>query len=182
MKKWLKSILTSALALVMFSGCSILPFGSSEQSSSSVEQEDDMCTVSFELCTDLKTNYIEAQEVEKGDIVTKPSVSIVGENTDRMEVEAWYTDAEYTTKWNFLIDTVEEDMTLYAKWIKKFAVNYYLGDAVDKPMYTQYLKEGEIIEPREDLADGYESKGFFANAAQTKEFEFGNPITQDVNV
>lgn len=32
----------------------------------------------------------------------------------------WYTDADYTTAWNFTTGTVTEDMTLYAKWEPNF--------------------------------------------------------------
>ncbi|MBR2321546.1 MAG: InlB B-repeat-containing protein, partial [Clostridia bacterium] len=97
-------------------------------------------------------------------------------------VQGWYKDKEYTQPWNFFIDTVEEDITLYAKWVKNYEVTYYLGDETDVPMYKQYVQEGQFITDYEKLAHGYESNGFYTNARHTEEFDFTKPITSDVNV
>lgn len=184
MRKWLKASLIGLLSLVMLTGC-VLPGGAGNSgSNSSVDSqvEDGYYTVKFELCTTLKTNKVTSQEVEEGDVVVKPSVGVIGDNPDRMEIDGWYTDAEYTNEWNFTMDVVEEDMTLYAKWVKKFAVTYYLGDEVDVPMYTRYVKEGDLIPYQPELADGYESDGFFTTAMHMHEFDFTQPITEDVNI
>lgn len=185
MKKWLKSSLISVLSLVMFSGCS-LPIGGGQTSEGgsvdSIQKTDGYHTVKFELCTDLKTNAIDDQEVEEGDVVVKPSVGVIEDNPDRMEIDGWYTDAEYTNPWNFTMDVVEEDMTLYAKWVKKYAVTFYLGEETDVPMFTQYVKDGGLLKNYEKLADGYESDGFFTNARFTEKFDPTKPITCDQNV
>jgi len=179
MRKWLISSLISLLGLVFLAGCSLL---GGDKTSDSTKQEGGFYTVQFELCTTLETNEVPDQEVEEGDVVMKPSVGVIGANDERMEIDGWYTDAEYTNEWNFTMDVVEADMTLYAKWIKKFAVVYYLGEEVDTPMYTRYVKEGELIPYQPELADGYQSKGFFAEATHKTPFNFDQPITKDVNV
>ena len=185
MRKWLKSSLIGVLSLVMFSGCA-LPMGGGQTSNGgstdSIQETNDYHTVKFELCTDLQTNLIEDQEVEDGDVVVKPSVGVIGDNPDRMEIDSWYTDAEYTQPWNFTMDVVEEDMTLYAKWVKKYAVTFYLGEETDVPMFTQYVKDGGLLKNYEKLADGYESDGFFTNARFTEKFDPKTPITHDQNV
>lgn len=184
MRKWLKSSIIGILSLVTFAGCA-LPGGQTSGNSNSVtsEQENDgYFNVHFELCTDKKTNVIDDQEVEAGDLAIEPSVGIIGSNPDRLEIEGWYLDAEYTQPWNFIMDSVEADITLYAKWVKKFEVTYYLGEEVDVPMYKQYVKEGQLLTGYETLSDGYESEGFFTNARFTEKFDFTQPITKDVNI
>lgn len=184
MRRWLKSSIIGVLSLVTFAGCA-LPGGQPSTGNSAInsaQENEGYYNVHFELCTDKKTNMIDDQEVEEGDVVIKPSVGIIGDNSERLEIEGWYRDAEYTQPWNFILDTVEENMTLYAKWVKKFEVTYYLGEEVDVPMYKQYVKEGELLTGYEALSDGYESDGFFTNARFTEKFDFTKPITSDINV
>ena len=200
MRNWLKALLIGLCSLFMLAGCAIpgLSGGknsttdsnesvesiidSNESDSSDDVAEEGYYVVKFDLCTTLKTNKVSSQEVEEGDVVVKPSVGVIGDNPDRMEIDSWYTDAEYTNEWNFTMDVVEENMTLYAKWVKKFAVTYYLGDEVDVPMYTRYVKEGSLIPYQPELSDGYESNGFFTTAMHKTPFDFNQPITEDVNV
>lgn len=183
MRKWLKTSMLFALSLTMFAGCALPGTGTtSNQESASVETNNDYYTVHFDLCTNYKTNVIDDQEVEPGDVATKPAVAVLGDNPERLEVQGWYKDKEYTQPWNFFIDTVEEDITLYAKWVRNYEVTYYLGDETDVPMYKQYVQEGQLITDYEKLAHGYESNGFYTNARHTEEFDFTKPITSDVNV
>ena len=187
MRKWLKTFVVSVLTLATLTSCGKTDSSlssSTDETSSSVtsEVEESFYTVKFDLCTTLKTNKVPDQEVEAGDVLVKPSVGVIGENTDRMEIEAWYTDKEYTNKWNFTTDVVESNMILYAKWVKKFAVTYYLGDEADVPMYTTYVKEGDCVKYEPQLADGYESNGFFTSVRHDVPFDFTTPITSDVNI
>ncbi len=187
MKKWqkcLRSIAACTMALVAFGACGLVGGNSSIGSESSVESsvEETTCTVKFDLCTDLKTNNIMDQEVEIGETVNKPIVAVIGENPNNEEVEGWYTDAEYTTKWNFLIDVVETDMTLYAKWISQYSVKYYLGDNLETPMYEEQYREGELLNDMSVLSDGYKSDGFYLDPAYTEKVEFGTPVTEPMNI
>ncbi|MBE7080602.1 MAG: hypothetical protein E7371_05125 [Clostridiales bacterium] len=186
MRKWFKTFVVSVLTLATFTGCGkggdTSTNNSASDSSITSATEESWCVVNFDLCTTLKTNKVLPQEVAEGDVLVKPSVGVIGENTERMEVEGWYTDKEYTNKWNFTMDVVESNMTLYAKWVKKFKVTYYLGEEVDIPMYETYVQEGDCVKYEPQLADGYESNGFFTTAVHETPFDFNTPITSDVNV
>ena len=199
MRKWLKSSVLFVLSLVMFAGCALPGTSTSESSSTSSinssnndsssgsnqeapVEKGDYYTVHFDLCTTYKTNVIDDQQIEPGDIATKPAVAIIGDNPERWEVQGWYKDAEYTQPWNFFIDTVEEDMTLYAKWVRNFEITYYLGDDADTPLYKQYVQDGELITNYEKLAHGYDSSGFYTTIRHTEKFDFTKPITSDVNI
>ena len=67
-------------------------------------------TVKFETNCKMK---IQDQKVKKGGYVERPA-----EPTRNGRVfGGWYYDAEYTERWDFENDKVEDNMTLYAKWI-----------------------------------------------------------------
>lgn len=67
-------------------------------------------TVKFETNCKMK---IQDQKVKKGGYVERPA-----EPTRNGRIfGGWYYDAEYTERWDFENDKVEDNMTLYAKWI-----------------------------------------------------------------
>ena len=67
-------------------------------------------TVRFETNCKMK---IQDQKVRKGGYAERPA-----EPTRNGRIFAgWYYDAEYTERWDFENDKVEDNMTLYAKWI-----------------------------------------------------------------
>ncbi|MCM1266743.1 MAG: alpha-amylase family glycosyl hydrolase [Bacteroidales bacterium] len=60
-------------------------------------------------------------EVEPGALITEndmAKVRAVKRKGYSLQAE-WYRDAEYKKVWNFDTDTVQEDMTLYALWLKE---------------------------------------------------------------
>lgn len=67
-------------------------------------------TVRFE--TNCKTE-IPDQKLKKGSLVERPAQPKRNGRT----FAGWYVDEECTQRWNFETDTVEDSMTLYAKWL-----------------------------------------------------------------
>lgn len=67
-------------------------------------------TVKFETNCKMK---IQDQKVKKGGYVQRPAEPTCMGRT----FAGWYYDAEYTERWDFENDKVEDNMTLYAKWI-----------------------------------------------------------------
>ena len=67
-------------------------------------------TVKFETNCKMK---IQDQKVKKGGYVERP----VEPTRNGRIFGGWYYDAEYTERWDFENDKVEDNMTLYAKWI-----------------------------------------------------------------
>ena len=67
-------------------------------------------TVKFETRCKMK---IKDQKVKKGSLVERP------EQPKRLgrTFGGWYFDEECTERWDFETDTVEDNMTLYAKWL-----------------------------------------------------------------
>ena len=56
------------------------------------------------------------QYVNENCTVTKPDIPGKEDST-----LGWYSDSEYTKRWDFENDTVRQDMTLHAKWLSKDA-------------------------------------------------------------
>lgn len=56
---------------------------------------------------------VENAKVVSGEKVTKPKEPTKANN----QFDGWYKDEELTDKWDFEINTVNSDMTLYAKWM-----------------------------------------------------------------
>ena len=173
MKKWFKTIFSGLL-------CGLMAFGAACGSKAPVD--DGYRTVTFDLCTELETNPVLPKEVLKGETVSKPIVAVKGENPENAEVEGWYRDQEYTTPWSFFTDTVEEDITLYAKWIKKYDVFYFLGAETETYMYKEQYREGDFIIPNYALSDGFRSEGLFADPEYTTPFDFTKPIEGNTNI
>ena len=67
-------------------------------------------TVKFETNCKMK---IKEQKVKKGGYAERPTEPTRNGRT----FAGWYYDAEYTERWDFENDKVEDHMTLYARWI-----------------------------------------------------------------
>ncbi len=72
-------------------------------------------TYSVEFDTADKSTAPDAQNIEYGSTVTKPT----DPTTEGYTFDGWYADADFTTAWNFADDTVAANTTLYAKWTPK---------------------------------------------------------------
>ena len=77
-----------------------------------VEQSN--CDVEFDLNGGTE-NQPELQEVTKGGLVTQPHLD---PTRTGYIFGGWYKESECTNAWNFSTDVVNQDITLYAKWIQ----------------------------------------------------------------
>ena len=73
------------------------------------------CTVSFDANGHGTAPSAQTNLWSNEDKVTKPDDLVA----DSYDFYGWYTDANGTTAWDFSIDIVPGDMTLYAYWIEK---------------------------------------------------------------
>lgn len=69
----------------------------------------DECTVKF---ISNGGTEVESQKVKIGKKAKEPDEP----KKEGYHLEGWYSDIDLTQKWNFAKDTVESNMTLYAKW------------------------------------------------------------------
>lgn len=84
----------------------------------------------------------------------------------------WYKDAACTEAWDFDIDTVQQDITLYAKWRPCYTVTFDMHGHGTNIVKT--VPEGDLIEQTPDLqptAEGYHFENWYKGYnAQTGEY------------
>lgn len=140
-------------------------------------------TVKFELCTELQTTTVLDRTVAPGSFLEEPEVYVTESNEENWAISGWYREPEYETQWDFDFDTVESDLTLYAKWETnpQCTVNYYTLES-EKPVVTTVVRKGLVVTPRDEEFVGREVFGYYSDKEMTKEFDFKTKIEEDTNI
>ncbi len=115
---------------------------------------------------------VRAQSLPSGALVVKPEdPTLAG-----YEFVAWYKDAKYKTEWNFDVDRVDGNITLYAKWRNKTSpstcvVNFVTGCSIAVP--SQTLTVGDRVqEPPAITREGFVFAGWYADENYVSEWHF----------
>lgn len=163
-KKFLTILCTALIATVavgVFSACNVQ------------KAEDTKATVSFDVNTTFTTNVVKDKEVTIGKRVSQPKAYILDENPDNLQVYGWYTSADCETQWNFKTDRVQEDMTLYAKWVELYEVNYYVNGELQK---TEMAFNGDFLEEDATIVEGYEYLGTYVDSEYKTKYDYSEPV------
>jgi uncharacterized repeat protein (TIGR02543 family)/gliding motility-associated-like protein len=85
----------------------------------------------------------------------------------------WYTDAAFTTPWNFAADKVTAAATLYAKWDnQQYTVSFNSnGGSPVTEVQTGYYNAA-VTEPATPVRTGFMFGGWYKDAALTQVFDF----------
>ena len=147
------------------------------------ESTDSKVTVTFDLCTELDTTAVLPMTVEKGSTIEKPEVYVNGENDDNWQISGWFTENTYETEWDFDMDEVEENITLYAQWKSdpQRTVSFFAGDA-ETPTYVTKVKKGLTTAECDDRFNGYEVLGYYTAPDFGTEFDFATAIEENTNI
>lgn len=146
---------------------------------SSEKEEKTTAIVTFDVNTDFTTNVVKDKEVTIGKRVSQPKAYILDENPDNLQVYGWYTTADCEVRWDFKNDRVQEDMTLYAKWVELYDVNYYINGEFEK---TETAFNGDFIEEDATIVEGYEYLGTYVDSAYQTKFDYTQPITGETDL
>lgn len=140
-------------------------------------------TVTFDLCTELQTTKILPKTVESGSRIDEPQVFVTGDNSDNWEIDGWYREKTYESKWDFYFDEVDSNITLYAKWKSdpQYTVQFFAGDAAE-PTYSTKVKKGLQAAECDDRFNGYEVLGYYTASDFKTEFDFTAPINAATNI
>ncbi|MBD5450260.1 MAG: family 16 glycosylhydrolase [Lachnospiraceae bacterium] len=87
-----------------------------------LELKDDYSKVGYRVTFDYNCEIgTKTIDVEPGALITTDDMAeVAAVERDGYSLQAaWYKDAEYKKQWNFETDTVQEDTTLYALWLKE---------------------------------------------------------------
>ena len=117
------------------------------------------------------------QTVEYGGKVTKPATE---PTRSGYSFKGWYTSETYTTAWNFEEDTVEDNMTLYARWTKANKVSFEVNGGTPKPA-DQNIETGEKVEKpaEEPTKKGHTFRGWYKDRDCTDEWDFDEDTVKD---
>ena len=117
--------------------------------------------------------YVRSQHVRDGEKATEPEVSV-----DGYVLEGWYTDEEFTNKWDF--DTVlTESIDLYANWQVVSDVTFMSGD---ETLGTVSINMGATIPPPDYAKYGKVIEGWYLDAGLTQPWDFNMPVISDMTL
>ena len=88
----------------------------------------------------------------------------------------WFTEENYTTRWNFLKDVVTSDTTLYARWLSNPIVITF-NSMGGSDVRTVFLETGEKIHvPKDPIHEGHIFQGWYT----TEDFDVAWNFDTDV--
>ena len=128
-------------------------------------------TVSFDAGIGSSTT-IAPQMVASGSTVREPTATV----KHGYKLEGWYTEPEFTNKFDFAADTVSADTILYAKWSVNSIPRYFVLFDTDEgasAIDPKSVWEGETIEEPEDpVKASHTLEGWFTEPEFTNRFDF----------
>ena len=120
--------------------------------------------------------------VNPGEKATRPANPVLGGYT----FGGWFKDEECTDVWDFDTDVLNNDVTLYAKWISSSApTNTVTFDPQGGSAVTPQTIEdgGHATQPADPTQDGFTFAGWFKDAACTDLWDFANDaVTTNVTL
>lgn len=129
-------------------------------------------TVTFKA--DSETTYDVV--VKEGNMVGKPENPI----KEGYVFDGWYTDVNCTNETAYDFNTpVNEDITLYAKWLAKYTVSFDTDGGSTVESQTVVTGNKATKPTSNPTKDGYNFKGWYKDSAHTNEFDFENDTITD---
>lgn len=130
-------------------------------------------------------SFVEEQIVQENESVLRPDDPV----REGYRFTGWYKEQSCENKWDFAVDTVQEDITLYAGWIENGAEKLYhvnfdtLNHGTAPDAYTDVKENSIISEPKAPTADGYRFTGWFKDNKCTVRWQFGtDTVTSDITL
>ncbi|MDR0597048.1 MAG: InlB B-repeat-containing protein [Treponema sp.] len=152
-------------------------------SSPSGNGEDDYHTVAFDVSGGVPAP--QSQSVANGGKAAEPSPVPAREG---YVLEGWYTEAAATNRWDFAVDTVTADITLYAKWLPaeegSWTVSFNAAGGSPAPGAQTVNDGGKAAVPEPvPVREGYVLEGWYTEAAYTNRWDFAvDTVTADITL
>ena len=85
----------------------------------------------------------------------------------------WYKEEGCINQWNFTSDTVNDDITLYAKWdMNYYTVSFNTNGGSPVPDSQSITHHGMVVQPPVMVKTGYGFGGWYKEATCTNEWDF----------
>ena len=92
----------------------------------------------------------------------------------------WFLDQDFMNPWDFKVDLIEHDITLYARWSPErtepvtFTVTFNSNGGSDVARQSGLEKDSRLTEPKNPTKAGYTFEGWFSDRDLTKKWNFGS--------
>jgi uncharacterized repeat protein (TIGR02543 family) len=106
-----------------------------------------------------------------GKVVMPPVMTKTGYTFD-----SWYKEENCINRWNFAIDTVISDTTLYAKWLENFTIIFEANGGTPQPERQIVADGGKVVEPSAVSKTDFSLDGWYKEAACTNLWDFSTNI------
>ncbi len=123
-------------------------------------------------------NMPESQIIEKGGKATEPKTDPTATGYRFL---GWYANSEKTTVFDFSKTKINDDTTIYAKWIKTHTVKFMTehGIAPDKQVIDE---GGKATKPTDPKMSGYKFEGWYKDSKLKTAFNWDTPIKEDTTL
>ena len=177
-KKILTMLLSAAMVFGVTAAVASCSFGGTGNSVAAGAKT--TATVKFDLNLEgYETNIVKDKQITIGKRVPVAKAYITGDNPSNLQLYGWYTDAACTNAWDFKNDHVEGDMTLYAKWVEQYTVNYYVNGVLTQ---SDFAFKGDMLEEDASLVAGFKYLGTYSDADHENAFDYQMPISGDLDL
>lgn len=137
------------------------------------------CNVTFD-CDTANSGVANVEKVYSSGkkITTAPKTT----GKEGYDVE-WYADAERTIPFDIRTERIQDDLTIYAKYVvKQLSVTFDHGETESGiASQTVTVTYGDKVSAPENTRDGY-TLAWYTDAACTMAFDFETPITEDMKL
>jgi uncharacterized repeat protein (TIGR02543 family) len=115
-------------------------------------------------------SVVTSQTISDGKKATEPQdVTRTGYNT----LDGWYTEATFITKWDFAINTITRDITLYARWVDPISYTITFNSNGGSMVDSITGVYGSIInKPADPIKDDLSFGGWYKEAELTNQWNF----------
>ena len=121
------------------------------------------------------------QTVQRGGNATEPKLP----DEEDHAFKGWYTDRECITPFDFAQMPINNDITLYAKWVNRYTVFYKDGGHGQSTMPAdEKVEEGKLASrPADPTEDGWKFKSWHRNNDyMDAPFDFDTPIIENITL
>ncbi|NCB02035.1 MAG: hypothetical protein EOM67_07690, partial [Spirochaetia bacterium] len=119
---------------------------------------------------------IENQIISKNGKIQKPNDPTYSGNV----FMGWYEDTDFEFRYNFN-DRVDEDMTLYAKWVDGIAVSFDTGEGSNVATVT-LLNANRLTRPQDPTLQGFTFSGWYKDTDFRFLYNFDDRVDEDMTL
>ena len=130
--------------------------------------------VNFETFTE--DVVIEPVILKYGQVIQRPAEPV----REGYYFAGWYTTPEYDIMYVFGGRMPAKDVTVYARWLKEFAVTFHDGEVLGRDTVTETNKI-KMPQPA-PTKYGYQFAGWYLDPDFTNLFDFDTIVSQHVNL